>query len=96
MKAERKIFKGIEYVQFTELPQDQQDQFAQTLSHDVFIKILMNGVIVSKCIQYHDYQNWFDKMYRVSAAAMVHKTVAEKIAASAKNLTLERDLVPNT
>jgi hypothetical protein len=80
MKAERKIFKGIEFVLFDELPQAQQDKFAQTLSQDLFIKIMMDGKVVSKCIQYHDYSNWFEKVYKAPAnVTVVQKAAADKI-----------------
>ena len=90
MKAERKIFKGIEFVLFDELPQEQQAKFMQTLSHDVFIKIMMDGRVVAKCIQYHHYNNWFEKVYRATATVTVmQKSVSEQITVTA-NLALNK------
>lgn len=93
MKAERKNFKGIEYVLFSELPQDQQDKLMQTLSQDVFIKIMIDGVVVSKCIQYHHYQNWFDKVFKaVPSVSLIQKAIAaekEKLAVKTPTLALK-------
>jgi hypothetical protein len=81
MKVDRKIYKGIEYVLFSELPHDQQDQLVQTLLPDTFIKIMIEGVIVSKCLQFKDYNNWFENVYRTKQShTIVHKPVAESIS----------------
>jgi hypothetical protein len=63
MKVESRIYKGIEYVQFNELPPAQQDKLLQSLGHDYFIKILVDGKVVSQCLQYKDYTLWFEKVY---------------------------------
>jgi hypothetical protein len=59
MKADSKIFKGIEYVQVSELPQAQRDLLMQTINPDLFIKLLIDGKIVSGCLQYKDYNKWY-------------------------------------
>ena len=63
MKVERKNFKGIEYVLVGELPLAQREMLLQTLPKDHFIKILIDSTIVSQCVQYKDYSNWFDTIF---------------------------------
>lgn len=63
MKIERRIYKGIEYVQFTELPASQREKLLESVGRDFFIKILIDGQIVAQCIQYSDYSRWYDKTY---------------------------------
>jgi hypothetical protein len=63
MKADRKNYRGIEYILVDELPQTQREKLLQTLGHDRFIKIMMDGQIISRCIQYKDYNYWFENTY---------------------------------
>lgn len=63
MKVNSKIYRGIEYVELTDLPVDQQDMIKRVLTEDSIIKILVDKNIVSNCIQYKDYLNWFEKNY---------------------------------
>jgi hypothetical protein len=59
MKADSKIFKGIEYVQVSELPQAQRELLMQTINPDLFIKLLIDGKIIGNCLQYKDYSKWY-------------------------------------
>ena len=63
MKVESKIFKGIEYVQLKELPQSQQDRIIHTINHNLFIKIMIDGKILSQCLQYKDYDIWYENEF---------------------------------
>lgn len=60
-----KLYKGIEYVQLKELPEDQQQKITQSLSREFFIKILIDGHLHQDCILYKDYKNWFENVYSV-------------------------------
>jgi hypothetical protein len=64
MKVDAKIFKGIEYVQLSELPQTQREMMTQTIDPDLFIKLLVDGKIISGCLQYKDYNNWYQNQYQ--------------------------------
>jgi hypothetical protein len=59
MKVDSKIFKGIEYVQVSELPQAQRELLTQTINPEFFIKLLVDGKIIGGCVQYKDYSNWY-------------------------------------
>jgi hypothetical protein len=65
MKVNSKIYKGIEYVELTDLPVDQQEKIKDALTEDLMIKILIDKNIVGNCIQYKDYLSWFEKNYSV-------------------------------
>lgn len=64
MKVDAKIFKGIEYVQLSELPQAQREILTQTIDPDLFIKLLVDGKIISGCLQYKDYNNWYQNQFQ--------------------------------
>lgn len=61
-----KIYKGIEYIQLNDLPREQQEKMQKTLNREFYIKILVNGEIISNCIQYKDYRNWYETVFRQS------------------------------
>ena len=67
MKVKSKIFKGIEYVQLSELPKEQVNILMQTLNNDLIIKILIAGKVQNDCIQFKDYVSWFDNVYKSSS-----------------------------
>ena len=78
MKADAKIFKGIEYVQVNELPQTQREILTQTINHDLFIKILVDGKIIGGCLQYKDYNNWYQNYFQTRLnASREHPVVPE-------------------
>ncbi len=74
MKVNSKIYKGIEYIQLNELPEMQQKEILTTLDQEVLIKILVDGKILTNCLQYKDYESWFDTTYKL-APRVLHKEV---------------------
>jgi hypothetical protein len=64
MKVNSKIYKGIEYVQLNELPNDQREKISESLNEETLIKILIDEKVVKNCIQYKDYELWFDNIYK--------------------------------
>jgi hypothetical protein len=77
MKVEVKIFKGIEYVQVSELPQGQRELLTQTINPDLFIKLLIEGKIISGCLQYKDYSSWYQNHYLPVISAAREQVVAD-------------------
>lgn len=88
MKADRKIYKGIEYVLVTDLPQTQREQLLKTLSRDQLIKILIDGVVVSQCLQYKDYSLWFDNVFKAQQQTVV-KEASETVAIPSSSFALK-------
>jgi hypothetical protein len=64
MKVSSKIYKGIEYVQMNDLPDDQKEKFLESCGPESFIKILVGETVVRDCIQYKDYDFWFNSTFR--------------------------------
>ncbi|HYF67074.1 MAG TPA: hypothetical protein VD884_03010 [Ohtaekwangia sp.] len=73
MKANAKIYKGIEYIQLSDLPLVQQEKLLQS-SQSFFIKIMIDKKIISKCIQYKDYVSWFESEYKQQLAPVAVET----------------------
>lgn len=68
MKVNSKIYKGIEYIQLSDLPKDQQDLIVKNLNEEFFIKILVEKNVLGNCIQYKDYALWFENIYNSKVA----------------------------
>ena len=64
MKVNSTIYKGIEFVDIYALPNEQKTSLLQTVSPDLFIKILVDGKLMPRCIQFKDYEEWYDNSYR--------------------------------
>jgi hypothetical protein len=64
MKVDSKIFKGIEYVQLSELPQAQREEILLSINQELHIKLLIEGKIISGCLQYKDYSRWYTDFYQ--------------------------------
>ena len=61
MSAE--IYKGIEFVRISTLPEDQKTQITQTIDHSKIIKILRGKELLPDCVQVNDYANWMKENY---------------------------------
>jgi hypothetical protein len=72
MKLQPSNYKGIEFVNLHKLPDDQQ----LLLQHNgdiERIKILIDGKIVSDCIQYSAYSLWYALVFEKSIAPVIAK-----------------------
>lgn len=63
MKVKSTIYKGIEFVEIYSLPNEQKQNLLQTINPELFIKILVDGKLMSQCIQYKDYEEWYDNAF---------------------------------
>jgi hypothetical protein len=63
MMIDSKIYRGIEYVHISELPKTQREALIQTINHDLFIKILIDGNILHECLQFKDYSFWYNSVF---------------------------------
>lgn len=82
MKIDSKIFKGIQYVEVNQLPSEQSNSILKSFDEDAFIKILMDGKILSRCIQYRDYEAWYHTVYRPGTQPVLEKVPKVKLHAS--------------
>lgn len=78
-----KLYKGIEFVQLNELPEDQQRMIKESLNQELFIKILVDGHLHQDCILFKDYKYWFERVFSAPVQeikAEISPTAAESIA----------------
>jgi len=78
--AERETYKGIEFIRISKLSMDQKAKIITSFPKDKIIKILRDEVLLSDCIQYHEYQEWASQHYlpivnKVSIKSMEAKTI---------------------
>ncbi len=64
MKAKAKIYKGIEYIQISELPLEQREILSNSLNKNIIIKILVGGKILNDCVQFKDYDAWYENLFK--------------------------------
>ncbi len=69
MKVNSTLYKGIEYVQVGSLPPDQRELLLQTINRDLLIKILVEGKLIGNCLQFKDYEVWFDNIFNAQKSA---------------------------
>lgn len=63
MKVASEIYKGIQYVQISSLPQNQRNEILKSISNRLIIKILKDDSILHDCIQYQHYEFWFENIF---------------------------------
>lgn len=81
MKISSSVYKGIQYVQVSSLPAEQRERLLGTINSELFIKILVDGKILGNCLQFKDYEKWFENVYRGTASAEDRSSV---VSAEAK------------
>jgi len=64
MKVNSTIYKGIEFIEISSLPIEQKTGLLKSVSPELLIKILVDGKMVPRCIQYRDYEEWYDNSYK--------------------------------
>ena len=64
MKVNSTIYKGIEFVEISSLPSEQKASLLQWVNPELLIKILVDGKLFPRCIQYKDYEEWYDNSYQ--------------------------------
>ena len=89
MKAKERVYRGIEFICLDELPADQK----LLLQHNRLperIKILVDGKILSNCIQYHKYNAWYNHVYETSVEAAAIEPVQGKVFIPTVELNLSK------
>jgi hypothetical protein len=59
-KMKPEVYKGISFVRLSNLPIDQKQVISQTEIRK--IKIKTDSSILADCVQYLDYENWYESM----------------------------------
>ncbi len=61
MRAAAEIYRGIEFVRISILPEDQRAAIHRSIPTDKIIKILKDNSLLKDCVLYSDYIEWLDK-----------------------------------
>ena len=64
MKVNSTVYKGIEFIEISTLPSDQRTSLLQAINPELLIKILVDGKLMPRCIQYKVYEEWYDTEYK--------------------------------
>jgi len=75
MKITSSVYKGIQYVQISTLPAEQRERLLLTINTDLFIKILVDGKILGNCLQFKDYEKWFENVYKPMSSDGGHSKI---------------------
>lgn len=65
-------FKGITFIQISNLPSEQKEEVRKTFPRSKIIKILKGNATLSGCILYDDYQAWYADFARKEAKKIEH------------------------
>jgi hypothetical protein len=63
MKVNSTVYKGIEFVEISALPPDQRKILLETIDPDLLIKIMVDGKLIPRCLQFKDYEAWYDNSF---------------------------------
>ncbi|MEY4930159.1 MAG: hypothetical protein RI909_883 [Bacteroidota bacterium] len=85
--TEREIYKGIEFVRISNLPQEQSERIKASFPKEKIIKILKDEVILRDCISYRDYQDWFKQSYQVTKT--LTSSQLDNVRSNSLNLSLK-------
>jgi hypothetical protein len=75
MKINSTVYKGIEFIEISALPIEQRTSLLQSINPELFIKILVDGKLVPRCLQYKHYEEWYETSYRPAAAVTQESAV---------------------
>ncbi len=57
------VYRGIEYIRISELPDVERSQIKNWLNGDMIIKIQTESELLPDCVVYKDYVHWFENIY---------------------------------
>jgi len=70
-KISPSFFKGITFIRISNLPRIQHQELLEWLSPTSIINIKVNGVILEDCLQYKDYEYWYENQFVDKELSMV-------------------------
>ncbi|MGK7391187.1 MAG: hypothetical protein ACNS60_12600 [Candidatus Cyclobacteriaceae bacterium M2_1C_046] len=87
--VKKEIYKGIEFVRLSKLPEEQAVQIKEW-SRSKRITILTDAETWRDCIQYKDYQNWYENSYKPVPAKELSQVNIQKPAAKNNQIRVPR------
>lgn len=64
LKASPNFHEGVNFIQVTSLPYEQQQLFKSWIPETSILNIEINNIVLSDCVDYQDYTYWFDFQYQ--------------------------------
>ena len=64
LKASPNFHQGINFIQISSLPYEQQELFASWVPQSAKMKLVINNISLLDCVEYQDYAYWFDFQYQ--------------------------------
>ncbi|MGM0579842.1 MAG: hypothetical protein ACQETL_04130 [Bacteroidota bacterium] len=64
LKASPNFHQGINFIQISSLPYEQQELFASWVPQSAKMKMEINNITLPDCVEYQDYAYWFDFQYQ--------------------------------
>jgi hypothetical protein len=64
LKATPNFHQGINFIQISSLPYEQQELFASWVPQSAKMKLVINNISLLDCVEYQDYAYWFDFQYQ--------------------------------
>ncbi len=60
LKASPNFHKGVNFIQISSLPFEQQIDFKQWIPASSLMEIQINNILMIDCVEYQDYNYWFN------------------------------------
>jgi hypothetical protein len=64
LKATPNFHQGINFIQISSLPYEQQELFSAWVPQSAMMKLEINNISLPDCVEYQDYAYWFDFQYQ--------------------------------
>ena len=71
------VYRGIEYIRISELPEDEKSQIRNWLNRDLIIKIQTQDELLPDCVVYKEYVHWFKNIYTQLSPADTQKETSK-------------------
>ncbi len=72
LKASPTFHKGVNFVQISSLPFEQQSIFEDWIPQNSLIKMEINNITLEDCVDYQDYTYWYDFKYQQNSSNLVY------------------------
>ncbi len=59
-KSNPQYFDGLKFVRISDLPAEQSEKLSSWIARSDLLKLSIDGVAINDCIDYRDYNYWYD------------------------------------
>ncbi len=72
LKASPTFHKGVNFVQISSLPFEQQLSFQDWIPQNSLLRMVINNITMDDCVDYQDYTYWYDFKYARNSASLMY------------------------